>query len=181
MEHTRILREKIYEFTDKVFVINGQMKTKEKNEISKQINSINNDGYIIIATGKSLNTLFLTMPFKWEGILSQYVGRLHRLSENKNEVKVFDYVDINIKMFSNMFNTRLKGYRKLHYSLIDGFEFNQNRLLSKHEYFDSLLKDIENSNEVKLTIVDYTLEKLVNLLSIIRGNITILSSREILL
>ena len=45
----------------------------------------------------------------------------------------FDYVDINIKMFSNMFNTRLKGYRKLHYSLIDGFEFNQNKLLSKHE------------------------------------------------
>lgn len=187
VEHTKILKEQIKLFTDKVFVINGQMKTKEKNEISKQINSINNDGYIIIATGKyigegfdlpSLNTLFLTMPFKWEGILSQYVGRLHRLSENKNEVKVFDYVDINIKMFSNMFNTRLKGYRKLHYSLIDGFEFNQNRLLSKHEYFDSLLKDIENSNEVKLTIVDYTLEKLVNLLSIIKGNITILSSRE---
>lgn len=187
VEHTKTLKEQIKLFTDKVFVINGQMKTKEKNEISKQINSIDNDGYIIIATGKyigegfdlpSLNTLFLTMPFKWEGMLSQYVGRLHRLSENKNEVKVFDYVDINIKMFSNMFNTRLKGYRKLHYSLIDGFEFNQNRLLSKHEYFDSLLKDIENSNEVKLTIVDYTLEKLVNLLSIIKGNITILSSRE---
>ena len=97
------------------------MKTKEKNEISKQINLIDNDGYIIIATGKYigegfdlplLNTLFLTMPFKWEGMLSQYVGRLYRLSENKNEVKVFDYVDINIKMFSNMFNTRLKGYRK---------------------------------------------------------------------
>ena len=77
-----------------------------------------------------------------------------------------------------MFNTRLKGYRKLHYSLIDGFEFNQNKLLSKHEYFDALLKDMENSNEVKLTIVDYTLEKLVNLLSIIQGNITIHSSRE---
>ena len=55
----------------------------------------------------------------------------------------FDYVDTIIKMFSNMFNTRLKGYRKLHYSLIDGFEFNQNKLLSKQEYFDKLLKDIE--------------------------------------
>lgn len=52
-------------------------------------------------------------------------------------------------------------------------------MLSKHEYFDSLLKDIENSNEVKLTIVDYTLEKLVNLVSIIKGNITILSSKEL--
>ena len=187
VEHTRILKEKIYEFTDKVFVINGQMKTKEKNIISKQINSIKEDGYIIIATGKyigegfdlpSLNTLFLTMPFKWEGMLSQYVGRLHRISENKNEVKVFDYVDINVKMFSNMFNTRLKGYRKLHYSLIDGFEFNQNKLLSKHEYLDALLKDVENSNEVTLTIVDYSFEKLANLLSIIKGKITIISSKE---
>lgn len=75
------------------------MKTKEKNDISKKLNLISEDGYIIIiATGKyigegfdlpSLNTLFLTMPFKWEGMLSQYVGRLHRISENKNEVKVF--------------------------------------------------------------------------------------------
>ena len=187
VEHTKVLKEKIQEFTDKVFVINGQMKTKEKNLINKQINLIKVDGYIIIATGKyigegfdlpSLNTLFLTMPFKWEGMLSQYVGRLHRISENKNEVKVLDYVDINIKMFSNMFNTRLKGYRKLHYSLIDGFEFNQNKLLSKHEYFDALLKDIENSNEVTLTIVDYSFEKLANLLSIIKGKITIISSKE---
>lgn len=188
VEHTKILKEKINEFTDKVFVINGQMKTKEKNIISKQINSIEEDGYIIIATGKyigegfdlpSLNTLFLTMPFKWEGILSQYVGRLHRISENKKEVKVFDYVDINIKMFSNMFNARLKGYRKLRYSLIDGFDFNQNKLLSKHEYFDVLLKDIENSNEVKLTIIDYNLEKLESLLSVIKGKTTIVTSKEI--
>jgi len=188
VEHTKILKEKIQYFTHKVFVINGQMKTKEKNIISKQINSIEEDGYIIIATGKyigegfdlpSLNTLFLTMPFKWEGMLSQYVGRLHRISENKNEVKVFDYVDINIKMFSNMFNIRLKGYKKLHYLLIDGFEFNQNKLLSKHEYFDALLKDIESGDEVTLTIVDYALEKLVNLLSIIKGKTIIISSKEI--
>ncbi len=187
VDHTQILKEKIKVFTDKIFVINGQMKSKEKNLINKQINSINEDGYIIIATGKyigegfdlpSLNTLFLTMPFKWEGMLSQYVGRLHRLEVNKNEVKVFDYVDINVKMFSNMFNTRLKGYRKLHYSLIDGFELNQNKLLSKYEYYDVLLKDIENSNDVILTIIDYTLEKLVNLLSIIKGNVTIISSKE---
>ena len=77
-----------------------------------------------------------------------------------------------------MFNTRLKGYRKLHYSLIDGFELNQNKLLSKHEYFDALLKDMENSNEVKLTIVDYTLEKLVNLLYIIKGKTTIIFSKK---
>lgn len=187
VEHTKVLKEQIESFTDKVFVINGQMKTKEKNEISKQINSIDNDGYIIIATGKyigegfdlpSLNTLFLTMPFKWEGMLSQYVGRLHRLSENKNEVKVYDYVDINVRMFSNMFNTRLKGYRKLRYSLIDGFEFNQNKLLSKHEYFDKLIKDLENSNGVILTIVDFTLAKLEELLSIIKGKTTIVSSKE---
>ena len=34
VEHTKVLKEQIESFTDKVFVINGQMKTKEKKEIS---------------------------------------------------------------------------------------------------------------------------------------------------
>lgn len=190
IEHTKILKERIETFTNNVFVINGQMKTKEKKDIGNKLNLISEDGYIIIATGKyvgegfdlpSLNTLFLTMPFKWEGMLSQYVGRLHRISENKNEVKVFDYVDIKVKMFANMFNIRLKGYKKLHYSLINNFDYNENKLLTKWEYNDELSKDIQESKKVTLTIIDYSLNRLIELLENIKSNITIFTDKELLL
>jgi superfamily II DNA or RNA helicase len=40
-----------------------------------------------------LDTLFLAMPISWRGTLQQYVGRLHRLHENKQVVRVYDYID----------------------------------------------------------------------------------------
>ena len=43
-----------------------------------------------------LDTLFLTMPISWRGT-QQYVGRLHRLHENKKEVLVYDYADVLVR------------------------------------------------------------------------------------
>jgi len=40
------------------------------------------------------------MPFSWRGTLEQYVGRLHRLHENRREVQVFDYIDANVPMLA---------------------------------------------------------------------------------
>lgn len=67
---------------------------------------------LVIATGKyigegfddaRLDTLFLAMPISWKGTLQQYVGRLHRIHANKQEVRVYDYVDKNIPMMQKMF------------------------------------------------------------------------------
>jgi len=41
------------------------------------------------------------MPISWRGTLQQYVGRLHRLNENKKEVQVFDYADIQVPMLAS--------------------------------------------------------------------------------
>jgi len=81
---------------------------------------------IILSTGNyigegfddsRLDTLFLAMPISWKGTLQQYVGRLHRLHESKNEVQVFDYVDANVPMLARMFKQRLNGYQALGYSV----------------------------------------------------------------
>jgi hypothetical protein len=40
----------------------------------------------------------------------QYAGRLHRLYENKKEVRIYDYVDIQVSMLEKMYQRRLSGY-----------------------------------------------------------------------
>src|SRR5699024_11369787 len=62
-----------------------------------------------------LDTLCVTMPISWKGRLHQYVGRLHRLHEHKQEVQVYDYVDEQVPILKSMFSKRLKGYKSLGY------------------------------------------------------------------
>jgi superfamily II DNA or RNA helicase len=81
---------------------------------------------LILATGSyigggfddaRLDTLFLAMPISWKGTLQQYVGRLHRLHDNKRVVQVYDYVDDGVSMLARMFERRLKGYSAIGYSV----------------------------------------------------------------
>jgi superfamily II DNA or RNA helicase len=67
-----------------------------------------------------LDTLFLPMPISWHGTLQQYVGRLHRLLDSKKVVEVYDYLDSSIPMLARMFETRLRGYRALGYTIPEG-------------------------------------------------------------
>ena len=84
-------------------------------------------GRVILATGRfigegfddpQLDTLFLALPISWRGTVAQYVGRLHRLHEGKREVRVYDYADLNVRMFANMFDRRCHGYESLGYTVL---------------------------------------------------------------
>ena len=81
---------------------------------------------LIIATGRyigegfddaRLDTLFLAMPISWRGTLQQYVGRLHRFHENKNVVRVYDYVDSCVPVLNRMYEKRLKAYKAAGYTV----------------------------------------------------------------
>ena len=63
-----------------------------------------------------LDTLFLALPVSWKGTLIQYAGRLHRLHQAKQEVRIFDYVDREVSVLWRMFQKRLRGYRGLGYA-----------------------------------------------------------------
>jgi superfamily II DNA or RNA helicase len=49
------------------------------------------------------------MPISWKGTLQQYVGRLHRLHDNKRVMQVYDYVDDWVPMLERTYERRLKG------------------------------------------------------------------------
>ncbi|MFP4356208.1 MAG: hypothetical protein ACLFUJ_13900 [Phycisphaerae bacterium] len=62
--------------------------------------------------------MFLTLPVSWRGTVAQYAGRLHRLHDQKREVRAYDYADLNVPMLSRMFDRRCKGYEAIGYSIL---------------------------------------------------------------
>ena len=67
-----------------------------------------------------LDALFLSTPISWSGNVTQQSGRLHRTSEGKTDVRVYDYVDLNVPMLERMYKKRLKTYVRLGYEPIGG-------------------------------------------------------------
>ena len=103
----------------------GKISTKKKRETMERLSNITDDDkLIIIASGKyigegfdypRLDTLLLAMPIAWKGKVAQYAGRLHRNYEGKNEVQIFDYVDIRVPVLERMYQKRLKSYAAIGY------------------------------------------------------------------
>lgn len=125
IEHIEILKQLFKGFAKNIIVLSGNMTKKERMEQLQRLASIPDDmERLVIATGKyigegfdnaRLDTLFLAMPISWKGTLQQYVGRLHRIHANKQEVRVYDYVDKKIPIMQKMFEKRLEGYRAMGY------------------------------------------------------------------
>lgn len=94
-----------------------------------------------------LDTLFLAMPVSWKGTLAQYAGRLHRNYEGKQEVLIYDYVDIRVPMLERMYHKRLSGYAAIGYTIRGDrtVPAAENRIFSQEEYWDTFSVDIANA------------------------------------
>lgn len=129
IEHVSLLVEMLKGFAKNIITLTGGMSKKEEKDKFKTLNNVkDNEEMVIVATGKyigegfdysRLDTLFLVMPLSWKGTLQQYVGRLHRLHDNKTKVKVYDYVDHKEPMLKAMFEKRMKGYHALGYKVLE--------------------------------------------------------------
>ncbi len=125
-DHAIMLAEKFTKFCKHVILMIGGQSAKQRASTKNHFDLISEtEERLIIATGRyigegfddsRLDTLFLTMPISWHGILAQYAGRLHRLHQSKKEVIIYDYVDQSIPVLSKMAEKRRKGYEKLGYS-----------------------------------------------------------------
>ena len=124
-EHVQVLAERLSHHCPNIITLCGSASTKERREAMERLEAIPADeSMLIIATGRyvgegfdypRLDTLFLALPIAWKGKVAQYAGRLHREYNGKDEVQIYDYVDIHIPMLERMYHKRLKGYAAIGY------------------------------------------------------------------
>ena len=126
-DHAMRLAEELQGKADHIFLLLGSGKQKDKREKLTALRAVPaSESLAVVATGKyigegfdepRLDTILLTMPISWKGTLAQYAGRLHRSYEGKQEVRIYDYVDVHIPVLERMYHKRLKGYPELGYSV----------------------------------------------------------------
>jgi len=125
-EHLEYFSERFSNFTRNLIVLHGGRSMKKRREMLDRLAAIPEDEErLVLATGRyigegfddsRLDTLFLALPVSWKGTLVQYTGRLHRLHPDKNDVRIYDYVDSQVPMLARMFERRQRGYRAIGYS-----------------------------------------------------------------
>lgn len=123
--HVEYFENRLKHFAKNVIVLRGGMGKKQREAIREQITTISDsEERVFIATGKlvgegfddaRLDTLFLVHPISWKGTLQQYAGRLHRIHQNKQDVQIYDYVDLQVPMLMSMYKKRVKGYEAMGY------------------------------------------------------------------
>jgi superfamily II DNA or RNA helicase len=127
-DHLDALAARLSKFAKNVIVLRGGMTARQSRTATDALAAIPDDEErVLVATGRylgegfddaRLDTLFLTMPISWRGILTQYAGRLHRRHAAKRDVVVYDYVDENEPMLAKMAAKREGGYRSLGYRAV---------------------------------------------------------------
>ena len=121
-----LLREKWTE--ESVYRIDGSTNQKLRTAIlgNLRARAAEERPFVLLATASllgegfdmpELNTLFLTMPISFKGRLIQYAGRLHRFSEKKKSVRIYDYVEPDHPLTAQMYRKRTTAYREMGYSI----------------------------------------------------------------
>jgi superfamily II DNA or RNA helicase/very-short-patch-repair endonuclease len=126
-EHLDSLTKQLTSEVPHLIVLRGGMRKKELDATQARLAAIPTDeARLLLATGRyvgegfddaRLDTLFLTLPVSWQGTITQYVGRLHRLFHTKREVCVYDYADLNVPMLARMFDRRCRRYEGIGYTI----------------------------------------------------------------
>ncbi len=172
IDHLDFLKSEIKKYTETLLCIHGQMTNKERTQFHHELENVN-DGFVILSTGKyigegfdnnRLDTLLLTMPFRWRGTLQQYIGRLSRLKTGKNEISVYDYADIQSKFFSSMYLERLKGYKQMGFNINTTTDM-ESAIYHSSDYLYKLYNDLSMAHVVTFLIRNSNEERINDLIN----------------
>jgi superfamily II DNA or RNA helicase len=164
VSHVADLAAKLKKRISNVICLTGGMGDKKTAQVISEIYEIKDtESFVLVATGSyigegfdeaRLDTLFLAMPIAWKGTLHQYAGRLHRYFKGKKEVRVYDYIDLHVKMLEKMYGKRLKGYASIGYKT-KASKFPDaptNLIFNKDDFFPVYLRDIAVASKHVLII-----------------------------
>lgn len=159
VDHANKLSERLKKYADRLILLTGANGTKARRAQVKELNEVDDsDRLILVGTGSllgegfdfpRLDTLFMATPVSGENVVEQYVGRLNRDYDGKENVIVYDYVDSHIPKFDKMYAARLKAYKKIGYELcvnMDGEKQKANAIYDIENYAETYWKDLEEAN-----------------------------------
>ena len=159
VDHAKKLSERLKTYADRLILLTGANGTKARRAQVEELNEVDDsDSLILVGTGSllgegfdfpRLDTLFMATPVSGENVVEQYVGRLNRDYDGKENVIVYDYVDSHIPKFDKMYAARLKAYKKIGYELcvnMDGEKQKANAIYDIENYAETYWKDLEEAN-----------------------------------
>ena len=163
VDHAKKLSARLKEYADRLILLTGANGTKVRRAQVEELNNVDDaESLILVGTGSllgegfdypRLDTLFMATPVSGENVVEQYVGRLNRDYEGKENVIVYDYVDSHIPKFDKMYASRMKAYKKIGYELcvnMDGEKQKVNAIYDIENYAEVYWRDLE---EAKFSII----------------------------
>ncbi len=158
VDHAKKLSERLKKYADRLILLTGSNGTKARRaQVDELLAVAASDSLILVGTGSllgegfdfpRLDTLFMATPVSGENVVEQYVGRLNRDYEGKENVIVYDYVDSHIPKFDKMYAARLKAYKKIGYELcisMDGEKQRANAIYDIDNYAEIYWRDLEEA------------------------------------
>ncbi len=128
-DHLPLLQEAFGDEVKNCFVLHGRLSKKQRTAVFAELNALDESApRVLLATGRligegfdhpPLDTMVLAMPISWKGTLQQYAGRLHREHADKQDVRIYDYAEIDQPQLARMWNKRQHGYRAMGYRVHD--------------------------------------------------------------
>lgn len=124
IDHLNVIAERLRNAGKDVVVLSGQMKARQRREISEQLANHTAEAGPLLIVGTSsfigegfdcptLDTLFLAAPITFKNRLVQYVGRITRPHAAKTTATVHDYHDELTPVLASSLRKRAPGYTKL--------------------------------------------------------------------
>lgn len=180
-EHVQRMAALLSGHCPNVITLYGTASAKLRRETMERLQAVKPDEpLVVIATGKyvgegfdclRLDTLLLTMPIAWKGTVAQYAGRLHRSYPGKDEVLIYDYVDIHVPVLERMYQKRLKAYASIGCQLRADAEAPQSRdlIYDGKSFYPVYCNDIRSARKEILIVSPFTsknrLKQLAKILS----------------
>ncbi len=124
IDHLNVIAERLRSAVKDVLVLSGQMKARQRREISERLANHTAEAGPLLIVGTSsfigegfdcpaLDTLFLAAPITFKNRLVQYVGRITRPYAAKTTATVHDYHDELTPVIASSLRKRAPGYTKL--------------------------------------------------------------------